>query len=114
MRHLIIFCLFIFTSLSGLAQVQFTAKPTRDRIAINERVRVEFKMNVAGDNFTPPNFEDFQVVSGPIQSFSQQWVNGKGSMSKSYIYVLKPNKTGKITIKQAVMEFDGAEYKRCK
>ncbi len=94
-----------------MAQVEFTATPTRDKIAINERVRVEFKMNVAGDNFTPPNFEGFQVVSGPIQSFSQQWVNGKSSMSKSYSYILKPNKTGKVTIKQAVMEFEGAEYK---
>ncbi|GAK88292.1 BatD protein [Nonlabens ulvanivorans] len=94
-----------------MAQVEFTATPTRDRIAINERVRVEFKMNVAGDNFTPPNFEGFQVVSGPIQSFSQQWVNGKSSMSKSYSYILKPNKTGKVTIKQAIMEFEGAEYK---
>ncbi|MEO9557890.1 MAG: BatD family protein, partial [Nonlabens ulvanivorans] len=111
MRHLIIFCLLIITGWTSMAQVEFTATPTRDKIAINERVRVEFKMNVAGDNFTPPNFEGFQVVSGPIQSFSQQWVNGKSSMSKSYSYILKPNKTGKITIKQAVMEFEGAEYK---
>nr|WP_042291199.1 BatD family protein [Nonlabens ulvanivorans] len=111
MRHLIIFCLLLITGWSSMAQVEFTATPTRDRIAINERVRVEFKMNVAGDNFTPPNFEGFQVVSGPIQSFSQQWVNGKSSMSKSYSYILKPNKTGKVTIKQAIMEFEGAEYK---
>ncbi|PRX15207.1 oxygen tolerance protein BatD [Nonlabens ulvanivorans] len=101
----------IITGWTSMAQVEFTATPTRDKIAINERVRVEFKMNVAGDNFTPPNFEGFQVVSGPIQSFSQQWVNGKSSMSKSYSYILKPNKTGKVTIKQAVMEFEGAEYK---
>ncbi|PQJ31564.1 BatD protein [Nonlabens arenilitoris] len=111
MRHLIIFCLVLITGWTSMAQVEFTATPTRDKIAINERVRVEFKMNVAGDNFTPPNFEGFQVVSGPIQSFSQQWVNGKSSMSKSYSYILKPNKTGKVTIKQAVMEFEGAEYK---
>jgi len=111
MRHLIISCLFILTSLSGVAQVEFIASATRNKIAINERVRVEFKMNVAGDNFTPPNFAGFQVISGPIQSFSQQWVNGKGSMSKSYSYILKPNKTGKVTVKQAVMEFEGAEYK---
>lgn len=103
--------MFIIAGWTSMAQVEFTATPTRDKIAINERVRVEFKMNVAGDNFTPPNFEGFQVVSGPIQSFSQQWVNGKSSMSKSYSYILKPNKTGKVTIKQAVMEFEGAEYK---
>lgn len=111
MRNIIIFCLLIVTGWSSSAQVEFTATPSRNKIAINERVRVEFKMNVAGDNFTPPNFEGFQVVSGPIQSFSQQWANGKSSMSKSYTYVLKPNTTGKVSIKQAVMEYEGAEYK---
>lgn len=111
MRQFIIFCLLIITGWSGLAQVEFTATPTRNKIAVNERVRVEFKMNVSGDNFTPPNFEGFQVVSGPIQSFSQQWANGKSSMSKSYTYVLKPNQTGKTNIKQAVMEYEGVEYK---
>ncbi|MGJ8683099.1 MAG: BatD family protein [Nonlabens sp.] len=111
MRQLIIFSFLILVSWSSLAQVEFTASASRNQIAVNERVRVEFKMNVAGDNFTPPNFEGFQVVSGPIQSFSQQWVNGKSSMSKSYSYILKPNKTGKVSIKQAVMEYEGAEYK---
>ncbi|WP_438961108.1 BatD family protein [Nonlabens sp.] len=111
MKQLIIFSLLIITSWSSLAQVEFTATPSRNKIAVNERVRVEFKMNVSGDNFTPPNFEGFQVVSGPIQSFSQQWINGKGSVSKSYTYILKPNKTGRLKIKQAIMEHEGAEYK---
>jgi hypothetical protein len=103
--------LFFLASISGLAQVEFTANVSRDKIAINERLRIEFKMNVDGDNFTPPNFTGFQVVAGPSQSVSQSWINGKGSMSKSYTYVLKPTKTGKISIQQAVMSYKGDEYK---
>ncbi|AUC78846.1 BatD protein [Nonlabens sp. MB-3u-79] len=110
MKNLIYVVIFLVSSLS-LAQVDFTAEASRDKIAINERLRIEFKMNVDGDNFTPPNFIGFQVVAGPSQSVSQSWINGVSSMSKSYTYVLKPNKTGKLTVQQAVMTFDGNEYK---
>ncbi|MFT4838626.1 MAG: hypothetical protein ACI9IZ_000404 [Nonlabens sp.] len=110
MKNLIYVVIFLLSSLS-LAQVDFTAEASRDKIAINERLRIEFKMNVDGDNFTPPNFIGFQVVAGPSQSVSQSWINGVSSMSKSYTYVLKPNKTGKLTIQQAVMTYDGNEYK---
>lgn len=110
MKNLIYVVIFLVSSLS-LAQVDFTAEASRDKIAINERLRIEFKMNVDGDNFTPPNFIGFQVVAGPSQSVSQSWINGVSSMSKSYTYVLKPNKTGKLTIQQAVMTYDGNEYK---
>jgi hypothetical protein len=102
MKNLIYIVIFLVSSLS-LAQVDFTAEASRDKIAINERLRIEFKMNVDGDNFTPPNFIGFQVVAGPSQSVSQSWINGVSNMSKSYTYVLKPNKTGKLTIQQAVM-----------
>jgi hypothetical protein len=110
MKNLIYVVIFLVSSLS-LAQVDFTAEASRDKIAINERLRIEFKMNVDGDNFTPPNFIGFQVVAGPSQSVSQSWINGVSSMSKSYTYVLKPNKTGKLTIQQAVMTYDENEYK---
>ena len=110
MKHLL-YILFLLIGSSSLAQVSFTAKTSRDRIAVNERLRIEFKMNVDGDNFTPPNFVGFQVVAGPSQAVSQNWINGKSSMSKSYTYILKPTKTGKVTIAQAVMTYDGNEYK---
>lgn len=101
----------LMAMLATAQEVSFVASASRDRIGINERVSVEFKMNMAGDNFVPPSFDGFQVVSGPIQSFAQNWVNGKHSMSKSYRYVLKPSQKGTLTIQQAVVEFEGQEYK---
>ncbi|WP_298951898.1 BatD family protein [uncultured Nonlabens sp.] len=110
MKHLI-YILFLLSSFLTLGQVDFTANASRTRIAVNERLRIEFKMNVDGDNFTPPNFAGFKVVAGPSQAVSQSWINGKSSMTKSYTYVLKPTKTGKLTIQQGTMTYDGNEYK---
>jgi hypothetical protein len=44
---------------------------------------VDFTMNQDGDNFTPPNFDDFTVVAGPSQSVSNVWVNNVRSFSTS-------------------------------
>ncbi len=93
------------------AQVQFDAKVSKNRLGINERLRVDFEMNQDGDNFRPPNFEDFRVVGGPNQSISNSWINGKRSFSKTYSYFLAPQKTGKIVIGQATIDVKGETYK---
>ena len=87
------------------------AKVSKNRLGLNERLRVSFSMNQDGDNFNPPAFEGFTVVGGPNQSVSNSWVNGKRSFSKSYTYFLTPNRKGKITIGQATIEIEGEVYK---
>ncbi len=100
---------------SGVAlaqdEVVFETKVSKERLGINEILRVEFSMNKDGDNFTPPNFKDFRVLGGPIQSISNSWVNGKKSFSKTYTYTLTPTARGKFSIKQAVVEISGKTYK---
>lgn len=93
------------------AQVKFEAKVSKTKLGINERLRVDFEMNTDGDNFNPPNFNDFTVVGGPNQSVSHSWVNGVRSFSKTYSYFLAPKKTGNITIAQATIEIEGEVYK---
>lgn len=98
---------------SLLAQVQFEAKLSKSSLGINERLRVDFTMNIDGDNFTPPNFEQsgFRIVGGPSQMVSQSWVNGRGTFNKSYSYVLMPLKKGNLILKQATIEYNGQIYK---
>lgn len=98
-------------SLAASAQVQFDAKVSKNRLGINERLRVDFEMNQDGDNFRPPSFENFRVVGGPNQSISNSWINGKRSFSKTYSYFLAPQKTGKILIGQATIDVKGEVYK---
>ena len=83
------------------AQVTFQAKVSKNRMGINERLKVSFEMNKNGDNFTPPQFEGFRVVGGPNQSTSNSWINGKRSFSRSFTYFLNPTRKGKLSIGQA-------------
>jgi hypothetical protein len=93
------------------AQVAFDAKVSKTQLGINERLRVDFTMNKDGDDFEPPNFENFTVVGGPSQSISNSWVNGVRSFSKSYSFFLAPKKRGKFTIGQATIKIEGETYK---
>jgi len=95
----------------SMAQVSFQTKVSKNRLGLNERLRVSFEMNQNGDNFTPPSFNGFTVVGGPNQSVSNSWVNGVRSFSKSYTYFLTPTRKGKITIAHAAIEIDGEVYK---
>lgn len=93
------------------AQVTFKAQVSKKKLGVNERLRIDFKMNKDGDNFNPPDFSNFNVVGGPSQSISNSWINGVRSFSKTYSYFLAPKKRGKFTISQATIEIEGATYK---
>jgi hypothetical protein len=93
------------------AQVQFEAKVSKTTIGLNERLRVDFVMNMDGDNFNQPSFEGFRVIAGPSQQVSQSWINGKSSFEKIYSYYLLPTQKGIIVIKQATIEYNGQIYK---
>ncbi len=96
---------------SLLAQVQFEAKVSKTSLGLNERLRIDFVMNMDGDNFTQPSFEGFRVIAGPSQQVSQSWINGKSSFEKIYSYYLLPNQKGNLIIKQATIEYNGQIYK---
>jgi len=107
-RYLILFLL-CFQGL--LAQVQFEARVSKTTLGLNERLRIDFLMNIDGDNFVPPSFDGFRIIAGPSQQVSQSWINGKTSFEKSYSYYLLPSQKGILTIRQAVIEFNGQIYK---
>lgn len=100
-----------FVSNFVLAQVTFEASVSKKTLGVNERLRIDFKMNEDGDNFAPPSFKNFKVVGGPSQSISNSWVNGVRTYSKSYTYFLTPTQRGVFTIGQSQIEVDGTTYK---
>ncbi|SHM32178.1 Oxygen tolerance [Flavobacterium xanthum] len=93
------------------AQVQFEARVSKSTLGLNERLRIDFMMNVDGDNFVQPSFDGFRIVAGPSQQVSQSWVNGRSSFEKAYSYILLPNKKGTLVIKSAAIEYNGQIYK---
>lgn len=101
----------LFLQAQDADAVSFELKLSKEKLGINERLRVEFAMNQDGDNFTPPKFEGFRVLMGPMQSISSSWVNGVRSYSKTYSYTLAPTARGKFTIGQASIVIKGKTYK---
>ncbi|NER10127.1 Oxygen tolerance [Muriicola jejuensis] len=113
--HKVLVILFLFGAMIGFAQedeaVEFETNLSKEKLGLNERLRVEFTMNRDGDNFTPPNFEGFRVLMGPSQAISSSWINGVKSYSKTYSYTLAPTQRGVFTINQATIVIDGITYK---
>ena len=93
------------------AQVQFEARVSKTTLGLNERLRIDFVMNVDGDNFVQPSFDGFRIIAGPSQQVSQSWVNGRSSFEKAYSYFLVPNQKGTFVIKSAAIEYNGQIYK---
>lgn len=93
------------------AQVRFEAKVSREKLGINERLRVDFEMNEDGDNFNAPSFSDFTIVGGPNQKISTSILNGKMAYSKTYSFYLQPKKRGTLTVGQAEIVIDDKVYK---
>lgn len=101
-----IFLLLIANSL--LAQVELKTKVSKNKLGLNQRLRVEFTVNKQGaDNFSPPNFRGFEIVGGPSQSVNQSWINGKVSYAQTYSYIISPTRKGNLTIAGATIEYRG-------
>ena len=62
--------LILFLTISSFvlsAQINFEATVSKSKLALNERLRIDFVMNQNGDNFSPPEFDNFQIIGGPNQ-----------------------------------------------
>ena len=108
-KHLL-FGLLLF-SVFGWGQINFEVTVSKKQLGLNERLRVDFKIDKPGDNFRPPKFSSFRVISGPMQSVSNVFVNGKRSYSMTYTYFLTPLQQGVYDIEQAQIEYEGNTFK---
>jgi hypothetical protein len=110
LKHISLILILLSTGIAS-AQVTFEAKVSKKKLGVNERLRVDFEMNQDGDNFNPPDFQNFTVIGGPNQAVSTSWINGKRSYKKTYSYFLSPKQRGTFNINQATIEIEGEIYK---
>ncbi len=59
--RLFVYISFLFFLNISFSQVKFEAEVSKAKLGINENLRVDFKMNKDGDNFSPPSFNGFRV-----------------------------------------------------
>lgn len=112
MKHLFLI-LFTFIGLRMAAQdAKFTAILSKSTVALDNKFKVEFKLeNAQGTQFKAPEFEDFEVVSGPSTSSSMTIINGEMTQSIAYVYYLRPKEIGTFTVDAASIKVKGEEIR---
>lgn len=109
------FLLFLFFGKFSFAQVKITCNIYPSEIKINELSSIQFTVENFSDLrfFTPPDFKDVQVVSGPIFGGESYSINGKQRKRASIGFIVKAKKPGVFKFENASCEVDGAVVK-CK
>ena len=92
--------LFILTAILGWAQ-KLNVQVSTNKPTMGVPFEISFSMNAVPQDFTPPSFKEFEILSGPNQSQNIQFVNGNLSQFFSISYVLIPKKEGTIVINAA-------------
>lgn len=112
MKHLFLI-LFLLVGLRIAAQdVKFTAILSKSTVALDSKFKVEFKLeNAQGAQFQAPEFENFDVISGPSTSSSMTIINGEVTQSIAYVYYLRPKEIGTFTLDAATIKVKGEEIK---
>jgi len=91
--------------------VEFTASVNKKIVGLDESFTLTYKLNTSGEKFKPPVLSDnFKIYSGPNQSTSMSYVNGKISSSISYQYMMVPINVGTYVIEPASIQVDGKRY----
>ena len=105
-KYMLILCALL--SWPAFAQTpELVTTVSKNKLGLNQRLKIQFTINQQGaDNFEPPNFKNFRIVSGPSQSISQSWINGKASFSQSYSYIIKPLNKGEFIIPHATINLN--------
>jgi uncharacterized membrane protein len=102
--------LILFFSFLAFGQ-NFTASVSKNPVVQGERFEVRFSVNANASGFKAPNFIGFKVLSGPSQSQSMQFINGRSSVELSFSYVLLAENVGEFYIGPASINVDGKEIK---
>lgn len=89
--------LFICFTQNGSAQ-GVVAQVSSKKVQVGVPFEYAVVITVNANNFTPPSFKDFDIISGPNQSSSIQYVNGSMSQQMTISYGLVAKKEGKFTI----------------
>ena len=106
---------FLSVSYAWGQDTQVTASVGSDTVGVQDQFR--FTITVSGkdsDSAEAPRISDlqnFEIVAGPNVSSQFQWINGRASSSKSFIYILIPEKEGQFTIDSVEVRVGDAVYK---
>jgi len=113
-NKILVHLIFLTSILIGnncFAQVKFSVVCPKT-IGKNDLLQIQFKVENGSnvENIIPPNFKNFNIVSGPNQESSTSNINGQVSQYVAMGYSLQPKSVGTFTIGPAKAIVDGKDY----
>jgi len=104
MKYLIFFLLMLGTFQGKAQEIVFKVEVSSESVLMENTFEVRFTIENAGGDFKAPDFDGFDVVSGPNTSSSFNMVNGNVTQKASYTYRLRPVREGKLYIQPATFK----------
>lgn len=99
----------LLISLASFAQ-EFKGSVSKMTVAVGERFTLEYKTELGGASFTPPEINNAQILSGPNMSESSININGKRSRSFTVNYILRAISEGSVEIGRATLSTKQGNY----
>lgn len=109
-RRVIALVLFVLAFTFSFAQ-KIEVQVSSSRVQVGVPFQIAFTVNSTPSTYTPPDFKDFDIYSGPNQSQSMQYINGNMSQSFSISFLISAKREGKITIGPMTMLVNGQNIK---
>lgn len=112
LKKIVLLC-FLFCGLYAEGQVRFSASLNPSEISRDEYTTIRFVLENADNiqNITPPSFDDFILISGPLQESGMANINGAVTNYLAISFVFKTKSPGKFRIPAAVAKIAGKNYK---
>jgi hypothetical protein len=106
----------LFFQAAGWSQdVQVTASVDSDTVGVQDQFQLTITVTGSdSDTAEPPRalaIPGFKIVAGPNVSSQFQWINGRSSSNKSFIYILLPEKEGQFALGPVEVRVNGKSYK---
>ncbi len=104
-----------FLSYLSLAySISVRAYVDKNSVNINDLVNYKIEIKDA-DDFGELDFskikQSFEIISGPNQQTSMQWINGKVTNTRVLSWTLSPKSIGKLIIPSIVINFNNIKTK---
>ncbi len=109
-RNWILSLVFSFLSLHNANAQTVYAQVSSKQVQAGVPFEYAIVISVNANNYSPPSFKDFEVVSGPNQSTSVQYVNGAITHQMVISWGLVARKEGRYTIGPAAVSAGGQRY----
>ena len=103
-------CFILIFNLSFIFGFQAKAIVDKNNITIDDVInfKIELESTISFGDLNAGNiFKDFDIISGPSQQTTMQWINGRMTNSKIMSWMISPKKIGRLIIPSLTISIGG-------